>query len=192
MKCLDLIIADVDLKLTVVEKDGVRYVPVTPICEAIGVDAPTQRRRVLNDHRFEGMAIGAPSKQGTIQETVCVPIERLEAFLFTINIRMSMRTEVRRRLAEFQTGLAKLIHNAFNGEMSNNEMMRAMMVIINDLKEAFFKSEARAEKLAQKVNQLESELAQQKNIGQHLVSFSGSVLGSQPRRQRHSAPEVRL
>lgn len=134
MKCLDLVISDVNFKLTVTEDGGERWIPIAPICEAIGVDGRAQRRRLEEDTRFEVRLLSLPSGQGT-QESLCITVKRLEVFLFTINTRATTKPHVRERLRIFQSGLADMIHAAFNDQPVDSYTFRMMVEIIKSLKE---------------------------------------------------------
>lgn len=46
------------IDIVTVEKDGETYLPVTPICNAIGIDAKAQRDKIQNDEFF-GTSRGA-------------------------------------------------------------------------------------------------------------------------------------
>src|SRR4051812_12613094 len=63
------------------------YVPVRPICEALGVDWPGQRRRILRDPALAGtLALVLLSTSGGDQEMLCLPLKLLPGWLFGLTI----------------------------------------------------------------------------------------------------------
>lgn len=70
-----------------VEKDGETYLPIKPICDAIGIDFPTQYGRIKNDEILSSVVglrptTGADGKQ---YEMMCLPIRYVFGWLFLIN-----------------------------------------------------------------------------------------------------------
>ena len=44
-------------QLLTVEKDGIKYVAVKPICENLGLDWDSQRTKIKNNHILNGGAV---------------------------------------------------------------------------------------------------------------------------------------
>ena len=73
-------------KLLTVEKDGIKYVAVKPICENLGLDWDSQRTKIKNNHILnEGAVIITFPSEGGLQQTTCLPIDMINGWLFTIN-----------------------------------------------------------------------------------------------------------
>lgn len=73
-------------QLLTVEKDGIKYVAVKPICENLGLDWDSQRTKIKNNHILnEGAVIITFPSEGGPQQTVCLPIDMINGWLFTIN-----------------------------------------------------------------------------------------------------------
>jgi len=75
-----------DAELTGVETNGEIFIALKPICEAIGIDWERQRER-LNEHPILGKvpAIQGVPSAGGMQETLCLPLDFIPGWLFTIN-----------------------------------------------------------------------------------------------------------
>ena len=74
-------------QLLTVEKDGVKYVAVKPICENLGLDWSSQKKRierddVLNSFKVIMTTTGSDNKN---YEMVCLPIDYINGFLFGID-----------------------------------------------------------------------------------------------------------
>ena len=73
-------------QLLTVEKDGIRYVAVKPICENLGLDWASQFTKIKNNLVLnEGIVIITTPSEGGPQQTVCLPINMINGWLFTIN-----------------------------------------------------------------------------------------------------------
>lgn len=72
---------------TVKNGNGEIYVPIKPICEAIGIAFPPQYTKIKEDPSFDSVVTiivttGADGKQ---YEMVCLPENRINGWLYTIN-----------------------------------------------------------------------------------------------------------
>ena len=73
-------------QLLTVEKDGIKYVAVKPICENLGLAWSSQRTKIVENHVLsEGVTIIDIPSEGGPQQTVCLPIDMINGWLFTIN-----------------------------------------------------------------------------------------------------------
>lgn len=94
-----------------------RSVPVKPICEALEISFPTQYRK-LTDHPIFSSVIalrattGADGKQ---YEMVCLPIEFLPGWLFSIHPD-NVKPEARDNLIEFQLECHRALFEYFFGK----------------------------------------------------------------------------
>ena len=72
--------------LLTVEKDGIRYVAVKPICENLGLDWASQFTKIKNNLVLnEGIVIITTPSEGGPQQTTCLPIDMINGWLFTIS-----------------------------------------------------------------------------------------------------------
>ena len=65
--------------LTTLEKDGVQYVAMKPICENIGLDWDGQRKRIERKEALNSTAVmmTVVAEDGKKREMTCLPIEVL-------------------------------------------------------------------------------------------------------------------
>lgn len=98
--------------ITAVETpDGV-MVAVKPICERLGLDWKSQHRRLKEDEmRWRGGHMTIPSAGGA-QETYCIPLTRLAAWLFSINAN-KVRDDLREGLIRYQDEAADVLDRHF-------------------------------------------------------------------------------
>lgn len=88
-------------QLFVVDHDGQPYTPARPIAAALGLAWQGQRQKFeANQDRWGVMMIMTPS-QGGPQETLCIPVRKVPAWLANIN-QKKVRAEIRPKLAVYQ------------------------------------------------------------------------------------------
>ena len=79
------------------------YVAMKPICENIGLDWSAQAQKIKrNQVMSSGMVmITTPDKQGKKQETLCLPLEYLNGWLFGVDATR-VKPQIRERLLQYQ------------------------------------------------------------------------------------------
>lgn len=84
-----------------VEQDGQPYTAVKPIVEHMGLDWRSQATKIRsNRERWGVVMITTPSTSGD-QETTCMPVRKLPAFMASINPK-KVRPELRKKIELYQ------------------------------------------------------------------------------------------
>ena len=84
-----------------IEHQNQPYTPAKPIVENLGIAWQTQARKLSDNRKRWGVTIMViPSESGE-QETLCLPVRKLPAFLASINPR-KVRPELRERIELYQ------------------------------------------------------------------------------------------
>lgn len=75
-------------KLLVAELDGKRYLAITPICNAIGIDPRRQRERIIADDILAegGVYLNDTTPLGGMQQYFCLRLDLVHGWLFGINV----------------------------------------------------------------------------------------------------------
>lgn len=86
-------------RLVIVEQNGRIYVAMKQICEAIGLDWDSQRKRIKRDPVLSSVAVmmTVTAEDGKLYETICLPLEKLNGWLFGIDanrVKPELREEV--------------------------------------------------------------------------------------------------
>lgn len=72
--------------LTVIEKEGEKYVAIRPIAEGIGLSWSSQCQKLTNNaHKFNCVVINTVASDGKQHEMLCIPLKKLNGYLFSIN-----------------------------------------------------------------------------------------------------------
>lgn len=131
--------------IVTVERDGEIFVPIKPICEAIGIDVDAQRNKLNADEFFNSTtaiitAVAADEKE---REMYCIRLRDVYGWLATINPG-KVATEAREDVARYRRECYDVLYEHFTGSMrrtieTNNaeiELLRQINSAITDEKEA--------------------------------------------------------
>ncbi|HDU1551219.1 TPA: hypothetical protein REW71_002156 [Klebsiella pneumoniae] len=98
---------------------GVAYVAMRPIVENIGIDWAAQFVKLKKQSKKFGCCdIATPSKGG-IQKMLCIPLKKLDGWLFSINPE-KVRADIRDKLIKYQEECFTVLHDYWTkGEVNN-------------------------------------------------------------------------
>ena len=105
-------------------KDGDVFVPIRPICQALGIEFSAQRIKILSDEFYssvvsENDTTGADGKQ---YEMTCLPLMYAMLWLGSIN-PSKVKPEAKEAVMKYKLECAKAIHFHFYGRMKKvNEL----------------------------------------------------------------------
>ena len=84
-----------------VEIDGEPFTPVKPIIENLGLAWQVQARKLVNNKERWGVTMMVIPSEGGEQQTLCMPVRKLTAFLAGIN-PSKVRSELRAKIKLYQ------------------------------------------------------------------------------------------
>jgi len=126
---------DDEIPVAIIE-DGEIYVPLRPICDFLGVNYRSQRRRINRDPVLSKYIVDVTvSTSGGPQAAPCISLDYLNGWLFSISAA-SVKEEIRDRVTLYQEKCYKVLRDAFQepemtGSMATlvqvREMGRAIM-----------------------------------------------------------------
>lgn len=108
-------------ELITLEQDGVAYVSAKPICENMGLSWRTQRKKITNNSRWEHMTLPLQTEGGE-QELVCMPLIKLNGWLFSIN-PSKVREDLREKVIQYQEECFVVLYNYWNEGAAINPRM---------------------------------------------------------------------
>jgi hypothetical protein len=94
--------------LYVMEINGEPYVPVKPICEALGIAWEPQFRKITDGGKRWRCDLTAIPSAGGLQETICLPLMKVPSWLMTISPRR-VRADIRGKLEIYQEELDRAL-----------------------------------------------------------------------------------
>lgn len=106
--------------LLTLQKDGIAYVAMKPICENIGLDWEAQRQRINRDEVLSEGAfiIQAPTKGG-IQKLLCLPIHYLNGWLFGVDVSR-VKAEIKQKLITYKKECYQALFDYWNNGVAVN------------------------------------------------------------------------
>lgn len=133
------------IDIVTVDLDGEIFVPIKPICEAIGIDARAQRDKIQSDEILSSTGVLSTSvaADGKEREMFCLPLRYVYGWLFTINPK-NVVPEAREAVTRYRRECYDVLYEHFTGSMrrtieTNNaeiELLQQINSAISDEKEA--------------------------------------------------------
>lgn len=121
-------------------KDGEILVPIKPICTAIGIDFKSQRNKIERHPILSsvGVIMTSTGSDGKHYEMMCLPVEHIFGWLFTIDSN-SVSEEARPNVLRYQKECYHTLYAHFAGtskrEHEQNQIEIRLLEEINDLTE---------------------------------------------------------
>lgn len=142
--------------------NGEVYVPVKPICEALGIDVDSQRNKIKEDILIGSTTaiITVVAADGKSREMLCLPLKYTYGWLATINPG-KVNQDSRERVIEYRKRCYEVLYDYFAGNMkktleANNaeiELLKEINSALSEEKEA----KARRKNAEEKLNKLRAE-----------------------------------
>lgn len=131
--------------IVTVERDGEIFVPIKPICAALGIEAAPQRDKLQNDEFFNsvGTIIVSTGADGKSYDMYALPLKFIYGWLATINPG-KVAPEAREAVTRYRRECYDVLYEHFTGSMrrtieTNNaeiELLQQINSAISDEKEA--------------------------------------------------------
>lgn len=131
--------------IVTVERDGEIFVPIKPICAALGIESAPQRDKLQNDEFFNavGTIIVSTGADGKSYDMYALPLKFIYGWLATINPG-KVAPEAREAVTRYRRECYDVLYEHFTGSMrrtieTNNaeiELLQQINSAISDEKEA--------------------------------------------------------
>lgn len=149
--------------IVTVDNDGEIFIPIKPICEAIGVNYSSQLEKLKSDPTFSDSVVplrGIPATDGKQYETTCLPLMFVYLWLGSINPK-NVSEEARPKVLAYRLDCARVLYEHFTGSMrrtieANNaeiELLKEINLTIAEEKDA----KARRRKAEEALARIRSE-----------------------------------
>lgn len=135
--------------IVTVERDGEIFVPIKPICAALGIEAAPQRDKLQNDEFFNsvGTIIVSTGADGKSYEMYALPLKFIYGWLATINPG-KVAPEAREAVAVYRRECYDVLYEHFTGSMRRTiETNNAEIALLQQINSAISREkEAKAER----------------------------------------------
>lgn len=123
------VVANINKIDVVVIDNGVKLVPIKPICEALGIAHQSQFERIKTDPILSStvttsVTVGGDGKD---REMTCLPLEFAFGWLFRIDSR-NVKTESREGVLKYQMECYKALYDYFTGYATFVEYKQNLIV----------------------------------------------------------------
>lgn len=116
--------------LTTIQNKGTEYVAMKPVVEAIGLNWGSQSVKLnKNREKFGCCDIAIPSNGG-IQQTLCIPLRKLNGWLFSIN-PSKVKAAIRDKLIAYQEECFATLHDYWTKGVALNPRKASVMEELN-------------------------------------------------------------
>lgn len=104
--------------IVTVVRDGEVFVPIKPVCDAIGIDVDAQRNKLNADESFNSVTaiITATGADGKRYEMYCIRLRDVYGWLATINPG-KVAPEAREAVARYRRECYDVLYEHFTGSM---------------------------------------------------------------------------
>jgi hypothetical protein len=150
-------------------KGGKYWVSVKDICLNIGIDNTRQQNKLKSNPAFEAKLVKAQTAGG-MQEVFCIPLEKLNGWLFTINPNR-VRADIKEKLIAYQNECFEVLYNHFNNKKIyiHNQIKREIETallekesLIQQLRDENYQLKNKKANLVRALNTLTKEQDQEK------------------------------
>lgn len=148
--------------IVTVERDGEIFVPIKPICQALGIDVESQRDKIQKDEILNSTTVLSTvvAADGKGREMFCLPLKYVYGWLFTINPK-NVAPEAREAVTRYRRECYDVLYEHFTGSMrraietntAEIELLRQINSAITEEKEA----KTRRHKAEEALDKLRSE-----------------------------------
>lgn len=133
------------IEIVTVNQDGGTFVPIKPICTAIGIDFAAQYNKIQSDEFLQPVIaiIATTGADGKTYDMVCLPLKYVYGWLATINPG-KVAPDARETVTQYRRQCYDILYEHFTCSMkrtieTNNaeiELLRQINSAISDEKEA--------------------------------------------------------
>lgn len=145
-------------EITLVDNNGVAYVAMREIVEGIGLNWASQSVK-LNQHskKFSCCDIATTGKDGKKYEMLCMPIKKLNGWLFSINPN-KVRTDLKERLENYQEECFLALWDYWTEGIARRDEIKNKMIAWQEKKTAYKATSSQKGKALQECKQQKAAL----------------------------------
>ncbi len=139
--------------LATVENNGIEYVALRPVVENIGLSWASQSVKLNNQKgKFNCCDIETVAADGKIRSQMCIPLKKLNGWLFSINPN-KVKESIRDKLIAYQEECFAALHDYWTKGVALNPRKVNIMDEINDACSDFHHDEKIASALGTGLNE---------------------------------------
>jgi len=111
-----------DVEIQIVETESGYFIPIRPICEAIGIDSKAQRNRIERDEILSSTgvimtSVGADEKD---REMFCLPVKFIHGWLFSIDVSR-VNENAKENVIKYKLECYDVLYDHFFGKLEQQK-----------------------------------------------------------------------
>lgn len=116
--------------LQLVDHEGQPFVAMKPIVKSLKLDWRTQQAKLLeNKHKFNYGLITIVAKDGKLREMGCIPLKKLNGWLFGINPKNIPNLVTRAKIEKYQEECFNILWMHWNQQQQTPEQQRIQQIL---------------------------------------------------------------
>ena len=128
-----------------VDFNGEQYTPVKPIVENLGLSWGKQTEKLQNTPHFNCSLIAIVAQDGKNREMLCIPVRKLTAFLYSVNVN-KVREDLRDKLLRYQEECDEVLWQYWTeGHVTKESVARAIDKPYVEALEYFYRNTCKVE-----------------------------------------------
>ena len=145
-------------EITLVDNNGVAYVAMREIVEGIGLSWGTQSIKLNeNSKKFNCFHIETVAQDGKNREMLCIPIKKLNGWLFSLNPN-KVRADLKQRLEEYQEECFLALWDYWTEGIARRDEIKNKMIAWQEKKTAYKATSSQKGKALQECKQQKAAL----------------------------------
>ncbi|ECF9074626.1 TPA_asm: hypothetical protein G4P39_005191 [Salmonella enterica subsp. enterica serovar Muenchen] len=116
--------------LTTIQDGGIEYVAMRPVVKSIGLDWASQTVKLNKEREKYGCCDIATPSRGGIQNMLCIPLRKLNGWLFSINPN-KVKATIRDKLISYQEECFAVLHDYWTKGIAVNPRRLSVMEELN-------------------------------------------------------------
>jgi len=106
-----------EVSITMMIKNGEKYVPIKPICEILGINESSQRQKINNDEILKSVAVlsTVTGRDGKEYKMTTIPYMYVFGWLFTINPK-NVKEEAKESVSKYRIECYKALYDHFTSQ----------------------------------------------------------------------------
>jgi len=151
-----------NIAVQLVENEAGKFIPIKPICDALGIDSEAQRQRMERDKILSSImviikAVAADEKE---REMVCIPLKFTFGWLITIDTSR-VNEDAREKVIEYQLECYNILYHYF---MSTSEFVVQKQIEIDKQLEIVETAKSNFNTAKNKLSDAEGKLKKLRNL----------------------------
>lgn len=138
-----------------------KLVPIKPICEAMGIDPKVQRTKIQEDDFLSSVGVLSTStgSDGKQYEMMCLPLEFIFGWLFTINPK-NVKEEAREAVSKYRIECYRALYKHFSAQAEflneKQALLEQQLEYVEMVKSEFSSAKSRLAEAQKKLSEVRS------------------------------------